>query len=338
MSKYNDFMSHIRVDDEMHRRIMDAVSDAIKENAESGNESDLTKHFETAYYKAEVQHLNSKDSRNEDGETSARKPARRSTISLIKGFSIAAAAVLVVGGAIMFASRFGGTKSATLPNRREAAYETAADAEQVDGGIQGYLKGKGTYTNKDNTTGEGIAAANGSKKTINGNFGIKGTTAAAVAGSVDSALPGAEKKEESEDDARKVSPSEEAVTSGASGDIKDSLTFRVKTVGTGSLKNNKISMKVYTGTNGEKMILFTATEGTDIVKAYYPDFKGTPALLQTEGGQVFKAIDTSVGRNATVGNTGPYDAVTWTKNGTEYMVAFGSKTDVQVFISIMDKI
>ena len=86
------------------------------------------------------------------------------------------------------------------------------------------------------------------------------------------------------------------------------------------------------------MILLTANEGTDIVKAYYPDFKGTPALLQTEGGQVFKAIDISVGRNAQVGNTGPYDAVTWTKDGTAYMLVFGSKTDVQVFISVMEQI
>ena len=31
MSKYNDFMSHIRVDDEMHRRVMTAVSRAINE-------------------------------------------------------------------------------------------------------------------------------------------------------------------------------------------------------------------------------------------------------------------------------------------------------------------
>ena len=31
MNKYNEFMSHIRVDDEMHRRIMDAVSSALDE-------------------------------------------------------------------------------------------------------------------------------------------------------------------------------------------------------------------------------------------------------------------------------------------------------------------
>lgn len=335
MSKYNDFMSHVRVDDEMHRRIMNAVSEAIKENAQSKVESDLSKHFETKYYKAEVQPLNSKEGSSEHGGSSVRKPARRSKISLIKGFSIAAAAVLVVGGAIMFASKFGGsTKSATTKNNAEAAYDAVQETTAQIDGIQGFISsGNGSYLNKNKNT----AGDSEDKKSIKGVLGTHGTTAATVAG-VDSALPGGEKKEEATEEEEKANAPEAAGSAQTRGDLKYSLPFKVRSVGTGSLSNNKISTKVYTGTNGEKMILLTANEGTDIVKAYYPDFKGTPALLQTEGGQVFKAIDISVGRNAQVGNTGPYDAVTWTKDGTAYMLVFGSKTDVQVFISVMEQI
>ena len=320
MSKYNDFMSHVRVDDEMHRRIMDAVSEAIKENAGSKNE--------TVNIKAEVQPLNS------NAKTTAAKPARRSVIPLIRGLSIAAAAVLVVGGAIMLASRSGGTKTASTQrvNNYEAALETTA-AEQIDGAL-GITSGN-SYTMDKNKKTAGDAETGG-KKSITGNLGIKGTTAATVAGGVDSDIPRAENKEEDEG-VRAASPSEEADTKDANGDIRDSLPFKVKSVKTGAFTMD-ISMTVYTGTNGEKAVLLTAKEGTDIVKAYYPDFEGIPASLQTEGGQEFKAIDTFAGRNVLVKNAGPFDAVTWTKNGTTYMLEFNSKTDAHVFISIMDKI
>jgi hypothetical protein len=37
-----------------------------------------------------------------------------------------------------------------------------------------------------------------------------------------------------------------------------------------------------------------------------------------------------------VKNSGPFDAVTWTKDGTSYMLAFSSKKDTNVFISLME--
>ena len=74
MSKYNDFMSHIRVDDAMHRRIMDAVSGAIEQGAE-------------------ITPLNSKE------EDRVKTPIKRKAkVSVIKIISIAAAAILVAGG------------------------------------------------------------------------------------------------------------------------------------------------------------------------------------------------------------------------------------------------
>jgi hypothetical protein len=86
------------------------------------------------------------------------------------------------------------------------------------------------------------------------------------------------------------------------------------------------------------MTLYLAEEGTDIAKKVYPEFKGIPAQLQTGSGLKFYAIDTSAGTNEQVGSNGPFDAVTWTKNGTAYMMVFGEKKDVNVFISIMENI
>ena len=131
-----------------------------------------------------------------------------------------------------------------------------------------------------------------------------------------------------------VAPENKAAT----GDYRNLMPFKVKTAGSSTYGENNITAKVYTGENGEKAVVFSAKEGTDLVKAYYPNFKGIPALLQTEGGQVFYGIDTSVGAKQQVGTTGPYDAVTWTKNGTAYMLSFSKKTDVMVLISIMEKI
>ena len=76
----------------------------------------------------------------------------------------------------------------------------------------------------------------------------------------------------------------------------------------------------------------------DLVKRAGIEFKGIPAQLQTGNGLKFRAIDTSAGADVQVGPAGPFDAVTWTKNGTAYMMAFGEKKDVNVFISIMENI
>ena len=304
MSKYNDFMSHIRVDDAMHRRIMDAVSGAIEQ-------------------RAEVSPLNS-DTETDKVKTPIKRKAK---VSVIKILSIAAAAILVAGGALMFATKFMGSSKSAMP-RNDAQ---ATQAAEVDSALR--LDSENNYQNN-----KSFSAGSNGKKTITGSMGIR----AADGKKNEEGLQ--EETVEGEDvDGKTYAPGaipSEAPTEAAAAekkDIKDYLPFKVKTVGTGSLKGN-IAMTVYTGENGEKMILFTAKEGTDIAKAYYPNFKGKPALLQTEAGQVFKAIDTSVAKNAQVSNNGPFDAVTWTKDGSSYMIAFSKKTDTHVFISLMEMI
>ena len=303
MSKYNDFMSHIRVDDEMHRRIMNAVSEAIEQGAE-------------------ITPLQNKE------EDRVKTPIKRKAkVSVIRIISIAAAAVLVVGGAVMLMSR---TMNSSTKSLNAVARETQVN--QVDSA----MRLDGENRNLTNNKNASFSAGSVGKKKIDGTVinraadgkkqeeTIEGNEESDIKTYAPGAAPSEAPTEAEDDDVKK-------------GDIKDSLPFKVKTVGSGSLKDN-ITMTVYTGEKGEKMILFTAKEGTDIVKAYYPEFKGKPALLQTEAGQVFNAVDTAAGRNVQVSNDGPFDAVTWTKDGITYMLAFNTKTDVQVFISLMERI
>ena len=303
MSKYNDFMSHIRVDDAMHRRIMDAVSGAIEQGTE-------------------ITPLN-----NVKEEDRVKTPIKRKAkVSVIRIISIAAAAILVVGGAVILSTRTMGTTK----SMNEVAMETRA--MEVDSA----MRLDGENRNLTNNKNASFSAGSAGKKKIDGTVinraadgkkqeeTIEGNEESDIKTYAPGSAPSEAPTEAEDDDVKK-------------GDIKDSLPFKVKTVGSGSLKGN-IAMTVYTGEKGEKMILFKAPEGTDIVKAYYPDFKGVPALLQTEAGQVFKAVDTSAGRNVVVKNAGPFDAVTWTKDGSSYMIAFSKKTDTHVFISLMEMI
>ena len=296
-------MSHIRVDDAMHRRIMDAVSGAIEQGTE-------------------ITPLN-----NVKEEDRVKTPIKRKAkVSVIKIISIAAAAVLVVGGAVILSTRTMGTTK----SMNEVAMETRA--MEVDSA----MRLDGENRNLTNNKNASFSAGSAGKKNIDGTVinraadgkkqeeTIEGNEESDIKTYAPGSAPSEAPTEAEDDDVKK-------------GDIKDSLPFKVKTVGSGSLKGN-IAMTVYTGENGEKMILFKAPEGTDIVKAYYTDFKGVPALLQTEAGQVFKAVDTSAGRNVVVKNAGPFDAVTWTKDGSSYMIAFSKKTDTHVFISLMEMI
>ena len=296
-------MSHIRVDDAMHRRIMDAVSGAIEQGTE-------------------ITPLN-----NVKEEDRVKTPIKRKAkVSVIRIISIAAAAILVVGGAVILSTRTMGTTK----SMNEVAMETRA--MEVDSA----MRLDGENRNLTNNKNASFSAGSAGKKKIDGTVinraadgkkqeeTIEGNEESDIKTYAPGSAPSEAPTEAEDDDVKK-------------GDIKDSLPFKVKTVGSGSLKGN-IAMTVYTGEKGEKMILFKAPEGTNIVKAYYPDFKGVPALLQTEAGQVFKAVDTSAGRNVVVKNAGPFDAVTWTKDGSSYMIAFSKKTDTHVFISLMEMI
>ena len=295
MSKYNDFMSHVRVDDEMHRRVMSAVSKALDEQAVSKEEQ--------APAKAEITPVH-----------------RKAKIPVIRILSIAAAAILV-SGVVYIAVRSGSSKYATttknlsMDSVHNAAETTAAEATSVNQGIKSAV---GNDRDSLTATKKGVTA--GAKQ--------EDTEAGAETDPVESEEALNENKDKNYSAGHyKISKN-----------IRNLVPFKIKTTETGETGEKSVKALVFTGENGEKMTLYLAKEGTDIAKKVYPEFKGIPAQLQTGSGLKFYAIDISVGANGQVNSTGPYDAVTWTMNGTAYMMAFSEKTDVKVFMSIMENI
>ena len=299
-------MSHIRVDDEMHRRIMDAVSSALDEK-----------------------------------ETVTELPVRRKAkVSVLRILSIAAVSVVVGGFALFITSKvMSRSKSAQYADVEMKSNAVESVNEEIDAAIGG--NSAGNSSSKSLTGGKNTFAAATRKAS-------DATTAAemdeAPAGIKEDPIEGMEGSEETqaiEDEDRNSYKKDSKVPTYSilkKKDFKDYLPFKVKTVGTRTFGEEKINAVVYSGEKGEKMIILSAKKGTDITKAYYPDFKGIPALLQTESGQQFYGIDTSAGRKQQVSTSGPFDAVTWTKGDTSYMLVFGTKTDAAVFVTVMEKI
>ena len=288
-------MSHIRVDGETHRRVMDAVSKALDEQTASNEVK--------APVRAEI--------------TPVRRKAK---IPVIRILSIAAAAILV-SGVVYIAVRLGSSKYATttknlsMDSVHNAAETTAAEATSVNQGIKSAV---GNDRDSLTATKKGVTA--GAKQ--------EDTEAGAETDPVESEEALDENKDKNYFAGHyKISKN-----------IRNLVPFKIKTTETGVTGEESVKVLVFTGENGEKMTLYLAEEGTDIAKKVYPEFKGIPAQLQTGNGLKFCAIDTSAGADVQVGPAGPFDAVTWTKNGTAYMMAFGEKKDVNVFISIMENI
>ena len=313
MSKYNDFMSHIRVDGDTHRRVMDAVSKALDEQTASVNEQHIS--YEDVLKRADE--YNKAHGVKAAETTPIRRKAKLSAIQIL---SIAAAAILV-SGVLYVAIRTSSNKAATTKNLsmdhavNAAAETTAAEATSVNQGIKSAV---GNDRDSLTATKKGVTA--GAKQ--------EDTEAGAETDPVESEEALDENKDKNYFAGHyKISKN-----------IRNLVPFKIKTTETGVTGEESVKVLVFTGENGEKMTLYLAEEGTDIAKKVYPEFKGIPAQLQTGNGLKFCAIDTSAGADVQVGTAGPFDAVTWTKNGTAYMMAFGEKKDVNVFISIMENI
>lgn len=303
-------MSHIRVDGDTHRRVMDAVSKALDEQTASVNEQHIS--YEDVLKRADE--YNKAHGVKAAETTPIRRKAKMSVIQIL---SIAAAAILV-SGVLYVAIKNGSSKSAMTENPKQvdnAAETTAAEATTVNQGIKSAV---GNDRDSLTATKKGVTA--GAKQ--------EDTEAGAETDPVESEEALNENK-----DANYFAGHYKI-----SKNIRNLVPFKIKTTETGVTGEESVKALVFTGENGEKMTLYLAEEGTDIAKKVYPEFKGIPAQLQTGNGLKFCAIDTSAGADVQVGPAGPFDAVTWTKNGTAYMMAFGEKKDVNVFISIMENI
>jgi hypothetical protein len=230
-------MSHIRVDGDTHRRVMDAVSKALDEQTDSNEVK--------APVRARI--------------TPVRRKAKLSAIQIL---SIAAAAILV-SGVVYVAVKNGSRKSAMTENPM-----------QVDNAAETTVAGEAANEDQDIKT-----AAGNDRNSLTATK--KGVTAGAKQEETEA---GAENDPVESEETLKENKDKNYFAGHykISKNIRNLVPFKIKTTETGVTGEESVKALIFTGENGEKMTLYLAEEGTDIVKKVYPELSpgaaGIPAM------------------------------------------------------------
>ena len=218
-------MSHIRVDGDTHRRVMDAVSKALDEQTASVSEQHIS--YEDVLKRADE--YNKAHGVKAAETTPIRRKAKLSVIQIL---SIAAAAILV-SGVLYVAIKNGSRKSATTENLMQvdnAAETTAAEATSVNQGIKSAV---GNDRDSLTATKKGVTA--GAKQ--------EDTEAGAETDPVESEEALDENKDKNYFAGHyKISKN-----------IRNLVPFKIKTTETGVTGEESVKALVFTGENGEKM-------------------------------------------------------------------------------------
>jgi len=119
--------------------------------------------------------------------------------------------------------------------------------------------------------------------------------------------------------------------------ISKTLTFDLKGTGYGNLSDT-ISVEVFLGADGQKVILLQGPEGTDIVKEYDPSASAGEEKM-TASGIAVRLYRSALGSvTAGSGTPGPdeINAAVFTKNGKSYMLIFTEVQSVDVILHLVD--
>ena len=300
MNKYNKIMSRVTVDPEMKSRVMSAVSAAIREQSEGAVVTDIPV-----------------------DEMPVRKKAKKTPIALIS--SIAAAIVVILG--VLFVFKFMGSSSS---KSTEAAYATTVAANdastkgQFDSmEINGYAAAETTageyYESEDNyeTTAEFDTSQHNfttNTKTIN-EIGI-------------------------DNDSYAVRNPEHNKTSGVIGDarierISNALPFDFMGFGSGTYSED-IGYELLLGEGGEKVIIFTANEGTDILKKVDPSNKSNVIEDVTPNGIPVSFCLVEFGNVSASEGASDINAASFTKGGMTYLIVFSDCQSSDALAALAD--
>lgn len=310
-------MSNATVDSAMKSRIMNAVSAAIKEQSEY-NDVSQQQAVRTAR-KAEITGLAS----DKQHEEKTRKKARKTPVALIS--SIAAGIVVILGVFFVFTRMNSGKKdSATAHNTAVAGIENELSAA-ADNNDAVFAEENEDFYDSAAETGAN-AETGGNSYSIDDND--KNIYAVA---------PDNENKLTIDPDAISEIEQRSGAISGESegmGDIRldriaKALPFDIMGTGSGSFSDT-ITEEVFLGVDGEKAILFTAPEGTDIVKTVYRANQDAGIDGTTPEGMEVKLYRIPFGNvtAASAGDSeGEVNCAVFDKNGHTYMLVF---SDVRI--------
>lgn len=314
-------MNSVTVDPEMKKRIMNSVSAAIREQGNSTG-SISRPEVRKAPESARVTGI-PKEPSVEKTEAPVRKKAKKTPVIVIS--SIAAAILILMG--VLFVTRYMGaaTKSASEVQVHNEWLNKAA-AETVAGGVQdNYAESPAAAGEMEDTEDEhykndiifNADDTDDSRRTLTAEttFVSEATTAASVDGS------------EGMGDARIDA-------------IAKSLPFDLKGTGSGQFAENIIE-EVFTGNGGEKVLLYTAPEGTDIFKAVTRENIVILSEGTTPEGYAIKYCRFGFVNVANLeeGETSAdVNAAVFTKNGSTYLIVFSDIQPEEVIGRVADAV
>ena len=322
MNKYNEIMSNVTVDPEMKSRIMSAVSKAIKDQDNGGAEvTDLTE--------IESEDIPETDYEPEKSPAPVKKKARRIPIAIIT--SIAAGLLVVLGVVAFFISSYLGRAKAASTTVKEHSDEVAMINDQIDSVI-----------GKDNEVYEATTTANAASETAgdaegpdNRNAsGNKDKTFYVTSGTnnlnFDSAtkLPG-----EKEDVDYSQGIGNERIDT-----ISRKLPFDLESTGSGSYADGS-KKEVFFGENGEKIVIVTTYEDTDVMKKVFPSNKSAAVTGKTPGGIDVELYYVPFGDVPKLGkgeSTDKINAAVFKKNGYKYLIVYSDIIAPEVLYGLVD--
>ena len=313
LNKYNEIMDRVTIDPEMKSRVMSAVSTAIREQAEGA---------------AIVTEIHSGEN-SEYTKTRTGKKAKRTPIVVIS--SIAAAVVVLLGALFIFKLMSSGSAKYAEATKNNLTVDGAnfAAAQQTEAALE-----------MEETTSQLTLGYNDEAPQAGAERGGDGTDSGNNYYSVDTTSKGS--TEDADLDMKNVTV--DISTDGTKDDrvsnIGAALPFDLKGNGTGKLADGIIT-EVFLGEGGEKVVLYTADEGTNLVKNFDPSNKSAGQDAVSPMGTQVKLYRLAFG-NVTDPVNGEasteVNAALFTKNGNTYLLVFSDIQTVDIILGVVDAV
>ena len=320
MVKYNEIMNNVSVDPEMKSRIMSAVSASIKEqSAKQGKKTEPVRISEIPH--GEI-------------EAPVKKKAKKTPIVIISSI---AAGILVIAGVLFVFSRMNlkGTYSAEATMANAASADRSKLYEAVAAGEMDYAEEtEAAYENKSEETTNAVQSITGEYENDelepggNKNYTLNPNTALDSDGTAFSYRSESERM------------GDERLET-----IAGTLPFELKGTGSGEFSDT-ITEELFFGNGGEKVVVFTAPEGTDLVnevfheiydifhQKQYEGFDGT-----TPGGLPVKFYRVPFGNVTELADgetSSDVNAAVFNKNGNTYLIVFSDIQPAEVIGAVID--
>lgn len=319
MNKYNEIMSNVTVDPEMKSRIMSAVSKAIREQDGGAAVTDLTE--------IKTDTIPETDIEPDTPEEPVRKKARKIPIAIIS--SIAAGLLVIMGVVFFFIRYMGVSKSAA-----ETVKAHNEQADQVNSAIDNALGGDGGVVYEateamDTEDAGSEELENKDDLSISGdnkNYAIASRDKNVTSGTTK--LPG-----ETEDVDYSQGIGNERIDK-----ISRKLPFDLESTGSGKYTDGSLK-EVFFGEGGEKVIVVTTYEDTDVMKKVFPSNKSAAVAGTTPGGISVELYYVPFGNVPKLGKgetTDKINAAVFKKNGYKYLVVFSDIVAPEVLYDLID--